>query len=155
MHKQGEQAYIGRHMNPPVEQSANDAFSDFGSLTDPAALSVKLAAIFDSLTFAQRERVLLKLGYDPVRQFRDEQSGHTIKLHRFYGFGDAGGLAGDADGYPTRELAIQAIGQEHEKSAIGTSPTELGEVAICVLSGAEFVARLQQIDNLAEYGRFV
>lgn len=95
------------------------------------------------------------LGYDPVRQFRDEQSGHTIMLHRFYGFGDAGGLAGDADGYPTRELAIQAIGREHDKSAIGTLPAELGEVAICVLSGAEFVARLQQIDNLAEYGRFV
>lgn len=153
MHKQGEQKYIDVHGN---ERSANDAFHDWGGpLGTPPVVQVKLAAIFDVLTFDQRQRVLEKLGCKPVRQFFDEESGQTISLHRFYGFYDAGGLAGDSNGYLTREEAISAIRQEYDESSIGTSPEQLGDAAVCVLSGEEFVAQLQRIDEIAAYGRFV
>lgn len=149
--KPGEPEYVWANAAAD-EKPANEAFSDLGGL-EPAVLQLKLVAIFDALTFGQRENVLRKLGYEPVVKFYDETSGLWLKGHRYYGFYDAGGLAGDSDGYPTRESAIEAIGQEHDKSAIGTLPEQLGDAAVTVLSGNEFIAQLQKIDRLSTYGR--
>jgi hypothetical protein len=148
--KKGETEYL----MGGVEQPANEAFGDFGG---PGALNLKLVALFDALTFGQRENVLCRLGFKPVLKFFDETSGHWIKGHLCYGFYDAGGIALGGAGCPTKEACIQAIkttGDYTDTSSFSTRPEDLGKFAICVLSGEEFVARLQQVDRFSAYGRF-
>lgn len=76
------------------------------------------------------------------QSFFDEQSGATLKLNRYYGFGDAGSLAGSFEGYATLDEAIQDIRKEYPEDQLGTAPEQLGEVAICILSGTQFAERL-------------
>jgi hypothetical protein len=77
--------------------------------------------------------------------FKDLASGARIYKDRFYGFGDAGGLAGSFEGYETREEAINHIKTEYEEGELGTKPEDLGSYGITVLSGEEYVNRLKTI----------
>jgi hypothetical protein len=85
--------------------------------------------------------------------------GQNFKLlaDRFYGFGDAGGLAGSFDGYTSREEAVKAIKAEYGIDEIGTEPDHLGDYATSVLSGREFIDRIYTIGEddvsfLFDYG---
>jgi hypothetical protein len=93
---------------------------------------------------------------DDWKLFADESSGATIKRERYYGFGDAGGLAGSFDGYDTREAALEDIAKEHD-GEFGTKPEHLGEYSVTVLSGEEYIGRLQTLDAEGAhfYGKFV
>ncbi len=91
-----------------------------------------------------------------MRKFFDEQSGATLHMDRFYGFSDAGGIAGSHDGYETAGHAIAAVGEEHGGPVdISCSPEDLGSFMYCVLSGQEYVDRIQKVDDLSTYGHFV
>jgi hypothetical protein len=92
-------------------------------------------------------------------KFFDEASGATLRMDRYYGFGDAGGLAGSFEGYESVEAAKQAIAPEHGylEEEIASEPELLGAVAICVLSGQQYVDQLQKAEpgNLRIFGYFV
>jgi len=95
-----------------------------------------------------------------VSKFFDTESGATILMDRFYGFGDAGGIAGSFDGYATQEEAISEIAKEHGSYGIGTKPSELGSCAICILNGQQFVDQLRSLDpsdadHINIYGHFI
>lgn len=85
--------------------------------------------------------------------FYVESCGIEIEENRFYGFGDAGGLAGSSKGYVNREEAIQDIvarGQAYSADDCGTKPEHLGDYPVAVLSGREFVNRLKEIGEFDE-----
>jgi hypothetical protein len=153
MSKKGEPRY---HLpNVATEKTANEAFCDFGAAHDMAALRLKVNLMFDVLAFDQRARVLEALGYVPVQHFFDEQSGAILKLHRYYGFSDAGGLVGSFDGYESEEAAIADVEQPGPCMDITTDSSHLGDASCCVLSGEVYVARLRELGDLAVYGRML
>jgi hypothetical protein len=86
--------------------------------------------------------------------FFDETSGANIQRDRYYGFCDSGGLAGKFEGYATRQECIDHCTRGWFGDISG-QPEELGAVAVCALSGEEFVNRLMQVDELSEYGYIV
>lgn len=92
------------------------------------------------------------------RVFWDEQSGIDIKRERFYGFGDAGGIAGGGQGHETREAAIHAVMADDDcsEAVIGVKPDQLGDNAVTVLSGDEYVQRLHVLcpEGAYFYGTF-
>jgi hypothetical protein len=148
--KPGEPRY---YMAVGTEQIANEAFGDFGR-GDPATLELKVNALFDVLNYDQRARVLGKLGFKPVKKFYDETSGLIIKCHRFYGFWDAGGVAGTPEGYATQEDAVAAMAELCDGD-YSTEAAELGSISLCILSGEAFIAQLQKVDRVSAYGRMV
>lgn len=89
-------------------------------------------------------------------KFFDEPSGATLSMDRYYGFCDAGGLAGSFDGYESVGHAIAAIGSENGGPMdISCSPDDLGSFQVCVLTGQQYVDRIKQVDTLSTYGHFV
>ena len=88
--------------------------------------------------------------------FKDEATGAKVYKDRFYGFGDSGSMAGSFAGYDTREEAIRKIKVDYADCELGTKPDHLGEYAITVLSGEEYVERLRDICKeggcLMDYG---
>ena len=90
-------------------------------------------------------------------KFYDEQSGATLHMDRFYGFGDAGGIAGSFDGYDNMLGALVAIRAIHEGADVDISsdPKDLGVSNVCVLSGQQYVDQLKQFGSLEDYGHFV
>lgn len=79
------------------------------------------------------------------RRFFDEQSGALITMGRYYGFGDAGGLAGSFDGYETAEQCLEVVRKDHTNDT-STSPDDLGRVAVCVLTGQQYVDQLKKVE---------
>lgn len=85
--------------------------------------------------------------------FFDESSGAKIQRDKFYGFGDAGGIAGSFDGYDSRREAISAIMEDYEvqfieaDSYFGVNPEDLGDNCVTVLTGEEYVNRLRFISG--------
>jgi hypothetical protein len=75
--------------------------------------------------------------------FFDESSGADLKPDRFYGFGDAGGIAGSFDGYATADEAVAAIAPDYGTPARGRE--HLGDAAIAVMSGREYVAAVHDL----------
>lgn len=148
--KPGEPRY---YMAVGAEQIANEAFGDFGR-GDPVSLELKLNLIFDALTNDQRHRVLTKLAFKPVVKFYDETSGLIIKMHRFYGFWEGGGIAGTPEGYTTQEEAVAALSEMCDGD-YSTEAEQLGGVPLCILSGEAFVSQLQKVDKISTYGRMV
>lgn len=87
-----------------------------------------------------------------------EENGTKIKENMFYGFYDCGGVF-NSSGYENQEDAVRNISRfygESAKSDISTEPSDLGSVAICILSGRQFVTRLQMIqdEDISDYGRW-
>lgn len=88
--------------------------------------------------------------------FYDETSGATLKMDRYYGFGDAGGLAGSFDGYESANDCAKAIALEGTSlNEMSLDPSKLGEVSVCILTGQQFVDRLATLDDISEFGHFV
>lgn len=79
--------------------------------------------------------------------FHDLQSGAKLEETRFYGFGDAGGLAGKFEGYNTLEEAIKDIIEDYDidEVDIGTKQDDLGGYSVTVLTGRAFVDQLYVI----------
>jgi hypothetical protein len=89
-------------------------------------------------------------------KFFDEESGATLEMDRYYGFSDSGGIAGSHEGYPTAGHAIAAIGEEYGAPVdISCSPEDLGSFQIAVITGQQYVDRIQAVDVLSTYGHFV
>lgn len=91
--------------------------------------------------------------------FKDEPTGAKIHKNLFYGFGDSGSLAGSFLGYHSRDEAIRAIRQEDYPGdmEIGTTAEQLGDSAVTVLSGQEYVDRLKFIegnDDISDFGEW-
>lgn len=97
--------------------------------------------------------------------FFDDASGAKIQKDKFYGFSDAGGLAGSFSGYDTRREAIADIMDKYDihfieaDSYFGATPEDLGDNAVTVLSGEEYVNRLKficgDLQPLSFYGYWV
>lgn len=85
--------------------------------------------------------------------FHDESTGANIHEAMFYGFGDSGYIAGNFCGYLSRESAIKDISEgADDVSWIGTKPEDLGNEAITVLSGREYIDRLKVIQDGDDLG---
>lgn len=90
-----------------------------------------------------------------TQKFFDEQSGAILHMDRYYGFCDAGGLAGSFDGHVSAELASAVISHEYEGCTVSTDPKELGSEAIVVMTGQQFVNELSTRGSLSDWGHFV
>lgn len=77
----------------------------------------------------------------------DSTSGAIIQEDRFYGFGDAGGLAGSFEGYVTATVAINDIVNDYGQAPewLSFKPEDLGSVAITVITGRDFITQLYRI----------
>ncbi len=74
-----------------------------------------------------------------------------IQRNKWYGFGDSGSTTGE---YHTKEAGMVHLLEEYGLSVVSTSPEDLGEVSIVLLTGEQFVARLREVDDLSTYGHF-
>lgn len=113
--------------------------------------------------------------YDPARlrapevwPWCDAQSGAKLAADRWYGFSDSGGLCSSFDGYDTAEACRVACvadwgGETEEDGGVSfsTAPEDLGGVAICVLTGRQYVDRLYALAGpggsgweLSDYGHW-
>lgn len=86
--------------------------------------------------------------------FHDESTGFLIHENLFYGIGDSGSMA--AWEKPTREEAIEEVKRVYEMTdaQIGTSGKDLGEYAVTVLNGREYVEELKERGILGEIGHW-
>jgi hypothetical protein len=97
---------------------------------------------------SQRERAVTQLIPDSAKQsIFDEQSGATLFLDRYYGFGDAGSLAGSFDGYSSSTEALIDILEQYPRESLSTDPEQLGEVSICVLTARQYVERRRELED--------
>lgn len=120
---------------------------------------------------AEETRQAVVRNYDPARlrppemwPWLDRQSGVSICEDRYYGFCDSGGLWGDPTGYESAATAQRAVAADMNDASWSQRPQDLGEVAVCVLSGRQYVDRLYEIcgpngpfgvsDSLGDYGNW-
>jgi hypothetical protein len=88
------------------------------------------------------------------KRFFDESSGATLHMDRYYGFADGGGLAGSFDGYDSYLGAAIAIKAEYGDDDTSTDPKDLGDVAICIITGQQYIDRLKKVGGEANIGVF-
>lgn len=129
----------------------------------------QLLARVDALVEETRHKVIRS--YDPARlrppemwPWLDRQSGVSICEDRYYGFCDSGGLWGDPTGYESAATAQRAVAADMNDASWSQRPQDLGEVAVCVLSGRQYVDRLYEIcgpngpfgvsDSLGDHGNW-
>lgn len=81
--------------------------------------------------------------------------GTVIHGDRYYGFPDSGGVYGKVEGYTNYRDALTGIsfvaksfGIEVEDMVdyISSKPDELGSVGVCILTGIQFVDKLDEIE---------
>lgn len=124
----------------------------------------QLLARVDALAEETRQAVIRS--YDPARlhppevwPWLDRQSGAAIHEDRWYGFCDSGGLWGGTHGFATLDDALCAARKEMRAAQCSSRPQDLGEIAVCVLSGREYVDRVYEVcaregETLADYGNW-
>lgn len=93
-----------------------------------------------------------------MKVFIDEQSGATIRMDRYYGFAEGGGLAGSFAGYDSMLGALVAIRKDYDGDT-SCRAEDLGSVSICILTGQEYVDHLRTLDpsdpdHINIYGHF-
>lgn len=82
--------------------------------------------------------------------FIERSTGRAIHQNLYYGFYDSGGIC---DGeYETEAMALAMIDVD---GSVSTSPEDLGEVAVCILTGQQFIDRLTALGiDEATYGNW-
>jgi hypothetical protein len=106
------------------------------------------------------DAAIQRLKADEVWPFLDFSSGMKIQENLFYGFGDSGSMW--AEDHSTADECIKEIRKVFDDSYlgnIGTTPEELGDAAVTVLSGRQFIDQLYYLcdynkGNLDEYGQW-
>jgi hypothetical protein len=79
-----------------------------------------------------------------------------IEKDRYYGFVNPTGINGEINGYTTLVEALEDISDHGPIECISSNPNDLGDATVCVLTGRQYIDRLEEIDpdSVIDYGQW-